>query len=78
MVIRAMKENGYYNGNTTNYYTDSASIAEWAWNAVGKATDTGWSQGSKGQFRPQDAITREETAIFAGPGLAVGKCADPN
>ncbi|MGG4096612.1 S-layer homology domain-containing protein [Paenibacillus lautus] len=72
MVIRAMKENGYMNGNTAGQYTDSASIAEWAWNAVGKATDTGWLQGSKGQFRPQDAITREETAMLLDRVLQSG------
>ncbi|MDH6670461.1 S-layer homology domain-containing protein [Paenibacillus glucanolyticus] len=62
IVTRAMKQNDVYHGNTAGRYLDAVSIAKWAWDAVGTATDTGWLQGSKGQFRPQDAITREETA----------------
>ncbi|MGE7822790.1 S-layer homology domain-containing protein [Paenibacillus sp. NPDC093718] len=72
MVIRAMKESGYDNGNTAGLYTDSGWIAEWAWSAVGKATNAGWLQGSKGQFRPQDAITREETAMLLDRVLKSG------
>lgn len=72
MVTRAMKQIDAYNGNTAGRYTDAVSIANWAWNAVGIATDTGWLQGSKGQFRPQDAITREETAMLLDRVLRSG------
>lgn len=72
IVIRAMKQSGVNSKHTAAIYTDSASIAEWAWSAVSQATNTGWLQGSKGQFRPQDAITREETAALLDRVLQTG------
>lgn len=72
IVMRALKQSGVENTNSAAIYADSASIARWAWNAVGQATDTGWLQGSNGQFRPQDAITREETAALLDRVLQTG------
>lgn len=72
IVIRAMKDIGYDNGYTAGNYTDSESIAAWAWRAVGQATNTGWLQGSQGQFRPLDPITREETAMLLDRVLQSG------
>lgn len=72
MMVRAMKESGKGSGSRAWRYTDSGSIADWAWSAVGRATETGWLQGSEGRFRPQDPITREETAMLLDRVLRTG------
>ncbi|GAB6931338.1 hypothetical protein JCM10914A_53210 [Paenibacillus sp. JCM 10914] len=73
MVIRAMKESDQAAlSRTAGKYVDAGSIAKWAWDAVGRATDTGWLVGSKGSFRPNAAITREETAMLLNRVLKSG------
>ncbi|WP_235847578.1 S-layer homology domain-containing protein [Paenibacillus tuaregi] len=47
-----------------NVFIDSDEIAPWAAPSVAAAQKLGLMQGDQGKFRPNDSITREETAVL--------------
>lgn len=65
MVVRAMKLADHQeHQDLSEWYKDAGNIAPWASAEVATATSKGWVQGSGGYFRPNDYITREETAVL--------------
>ncbi|OMF26250.1 hypothetical protein BK133_20585 [Paenibacillus sp. FSL H8-0548] len=43
-------------------YTDADAFSDWAYSAIGDATQNGFVQGSNGKFNPKAAVTRAEFA----------------
>lgn len=43
-------------------YTDADAISDWAYRAIGDATQNGFVQGSNGKFNPKATVTRAEFA----------------
>lgn len=65
MMVRAMKlVSSQADEAMTDRYEDAKAIASWARPQVGTAALKGWMLGSDGLFRPNDPITREETAML--------------
>lgn len=64
LLARALKLEGYGGGESSSY-EDADDISVWAVASAQVATEAGLIEGdSEGHFRPQDALTREETAAL--------------
>lgn len=62
LIVRALKVDPGTSSAGQLPYTDSKQIASWASSYVMAAHTLGLMSGAKGQFRPSDPMTREETA----------------
>lgn len=62
LIVRALKVDPGTSSAGQLPYTDSKQIASWASSYVMAAHTMGLMSGAKGQFRPSDPMTREETA----------------
>jgi hypothetical protein len=56
---------GLYNANANTTYTDVTGNAAWAASYIGSAQSAGIVKDSGTSFRPTEAITREEMALYA-------------
>lgn len=65
LLVRAMKQEADASSSELSKVKDKNSIASWAEDAVAKAYELELMEGdSSGNFRPKDAITREEAAVI--------------
>lgn len=61
-LVRALVQNVPAQANPA--VSDAASISSWAKASVAKALQNKWLVGYEGIFRPNDALSREETAVI--------------
>lgn len=61
-LVRALEQN--VSAQATLAVQDAASVSGWAKASVAKAIQKKWLVGYQGSFRPQKALSREETAVI--------------
>ncbi len=64
LIVRALKEERDSSANVELPYQDRMKVADWAVSSVQVALKLGLMRGDQGSFRPNDYVTREETAAI--------------